>query len=607
MAVSLLPGKVAVAGNGAPHPTHFAWSLYAPRRVCEAEDVRTSGKGWRAWSEHLRDRTRPGKLNKLWKGRTSPLLWGWRQREIGPESAALLLRLHDFARKKGRLAGHVEGELRSWLDGARGAAPHPSLALESIAWTMVLPRLAGTASPALWWAAWEYLVETALDAGEPQEIAPLAAQLYGGELAMALAFQFPELAVSGQLAEQARQTVDEGAKILLDSAGMCAARDLPSIRALVGCWTRAYSLGVGIDRKFWAPTVPKRLHAAMMQMLHWSRRDGCAVLDDDDPARLEPAFMERLTELFGSRRTASVTGSWLPAYRAKLGVDSKSTGKLPDAAVHSEWGQTSLLRSDWTRSAASLALVWNEPAPRIEFSIGHEILALGRWHTELRRDGELLSHPGPWEEVCWISDSDGVYLELEQQLAPGLAMQRQMFLAREDRFLLIADALMGANPSKWEYSSSLPLVPTVTFEPAEETTEGRLNTRQGSYRVFPLALPEWRSASRGCELSQTTHGLTLRQSQTGMGMFAPLWIDLDPRRQTTPCTWRQLTVAEDRQILPRDCAVGFRVQVGKRQWIIYRSLGEHGNRTLLGHNLITDYLVARFERGGVVEALVEIE
>lgn len=604
MAVSLL------SGNGAPHPQHFAWSLFAPRRVCEAEDVRASGKGWRTWSEHLRDRSRPGKLNKLWRGRTSPLLWGWRQRDLGPESAALLVRLHDFAQKKGRLAGHVEGELRAWLDAARGAPPEATLALESTAWTMVLPRLAGTASPSLWWGAWEFLVELALESGNAEEqLAPLTAQLFGGELALALAYQFPELAVSGQLAEQARQTVDEGSRLLLDSAGMCAARDLPSARALLGAWTRAYSLGLGVDRKFWGPTVAKRLRAAMMQVLHWTRRDGRALFDDDADGRIEPAFMGKLAELFGSRRAETVTRCWLPSYRARLQVGAKPRhgAKLPDPAAHSEWGQASLLRSDWSRSAATLAVLWNEPALQVELAIGNETLALGRWQTELRCDGELVPLQASWEEVCWLSDDDGVYLELEQHLGQGLTWQRQLLLAREDRFLLIADAILGVAPHRWDYCASLPVLPHVAFEPAEETTEGSLNTRHGAFRVFPLALPEWRIAARGCELASTSQGLTLRQSQTGAGLFAPLWIDLDPRRQSAPCTWRQLTVAEDRNILPRDRAVGYRVQVGKQQWLIYRSLGEHGNRTLLGHNLITDYLVARFQRDGEVDTIVEIE
>lgn len=607
MAVSLLSGKAAHATNGAAHSLHRSWSLYAPRKVCEAEDVRASGKGWRVWVEHLSERSRPGKLSKLWKARSTPLLWGSSLSELGPETAALLVRLHDFARKKGRLAGHVEGELRAWLESACGDSRNAALGLEGIAWTMVLPRLAGTSSPTLWWEAWEFLVELAtaptVAGDEPQ----LVTQLINAELALALAFQFPEMAVSGQLAEQARQTLDEGSRLSLDSHGLCAASELSAARSVLACWTRTFILGRGVDRTFWAPSVAKRLHDVFTQLLHWTRRDGTPLLVGG--AKLEPLFMEQLTALFGTGRTVRLTHAWLPSYRVKQTAPTKikPRGKLPDASIHSEWAQASLLRSDWTRSAVTLAMRWNEPSPAMEISLGSELVASGNWRTEIRRDGELLNLRQPWEEVCWVSDDDAVYLELEQQLAPGLSLQRQILLAREDRFLLIADAVLGAAAARWEYSTSIPLLPHVAYEPATETTEGNLHTRNGAFHVFPLALPEWRSGLRGAELVQNSSDLTLRQNTTGASLFAPLWMDLDPRRQSAPYTWRQLTVAEDRMILPRDRAVGFRVQVGKKQWLIYRSLGEHGNRTLLGHNLITDYLVARFHRNGEVDALVEIE
>ena len=60
-------------------------------------------------------------------------------------------------------------------------------------------------------------------------------------------------------------------------------------------------------------------------------------------------------------------------------------------------------------------------------------------------------------------------------------------------------------------------------------------------------------------------------------------------------------------VQPADVAVGYRVAVGRKQWLVYRSLAEPGNRTLLGHNLISETLVARFHRNGRVEQLIEVE
>jgi hypothetical protein len=99
----------------------------------------------------------------------------------------------------------------------------------------------------------------------------------------------------------------------------------------------------------------------------------------------------------------------------------------------------------------------------------------------------------------------------------------------------------------------------------------------------------------------------LHQTTSGCAIFAPLFFDLDGRRMNRPATWRQLTVGQKGVVQPADVAVGYRVAVGSRQWLIYRSLAAAASRTLLGHNLNGETLVARFRRDGQVEPLVEVE
>jgi hypothetical protein len=72
-------------------------------------------------------------------------------------------------------------------------------------------------------------------------------------------------------------------------------------------------------------------------------------------------------------------------------------------------------------------------------------------------------------------------------------------------------------------------------------------------------------------------------------------------------TWRQLTVGESLNVVSRDVAAGYRVQIGKSQWLIYRSLGTRGNRTVLGQNFSSEFVVARFRPDGTAEKLLEIE
>ena len=58
---------------------------------------------------------------------------------------------------------------------------------------------------------------------------------------------------------------------------------------------------------------------------------------------------------------------------------------------------------------------------------------------------------------------------------------------------------------------------------------------------------------------------------------------------------------------PAEAAVGYRVAIGKAQWLIYRSLTPPRSRSLLGYNVCSETLVARFDRHGEVDPLIEIE
>jgi hypothetical protein len=86
-----------------------------------------------------------------------------------------------------------------------------------------------------------------------------------------------------------------------------------------------------------------------------------------------------------------------------------------------------------------------------------------------------------------------------------------------------------------------------------------------------------------------------------------MFFDLDPKRAKKQRTWRQLTVAEWMDIMPRDVAVGYRAQSGRAQWLFYRSLAPAGNRTLLGHNIAGEFTAGRFRSTGRYDEWIEIE
>ncbi len=180
-------------------------------------------------------------------------------------------------------------------------------------------------------------------------------------------------------------------------------------------------------------------------------------------------------------------------------------------------------------------------------------------------------------------------------------------MAREDRFLYMADVILGETPGKIEYRARLPLGPGITWQAADETRDGYLASDKPRALVMPLALPEWRIDPRHGTLTAADGSLELRQQAHGRNLCCPLFFDLYPRRLTRQRTWRQLTVAESLKVQPHDVAVGYRIQCSSDQWMIYRSLAEPASRTLLGQNISCESVIGRFDREGEIEEFLEIE
>ncbi len=237
-------------------------------------------------------------------------------------------------------------------------------------------------------------------------------------------------------------------------------------------------------------------------------------------------------------------------------------------------------------------------------------LASGDWTWQASANHEPLVSESPWSAVCWRSEKAFDYLEIELPLSNGWRLKRQILLARDDLFLLLADALVGleTEPVELRYSSSIPLAASSKFGAARETRDGWLES-SGRRRatIVPPALGEWRSEFCHADLLEADRCLTLQQAALGHNLYAPLWIDLDPRRLKRPVTWRRLTIAENFAAVPRDVATAYRIQAGRDQWLIYRSLAPAGNRSVLGYNTLKSFVCLRIAAAGATKPIVEIE
>jgi hypothetical protein len=365
-------------------------------------------------------------------------------------------------------------------------------------------------------------------------------------------------------------------------------------------------MGGQFAKNCWTAEAENQYRWVLRAAMRLTRHDGSQVLSQSAGGAWCKDLFDAALQLAGDEDDRDIARVALPGVK-KSKAKRIPLMSLPDPATHSEWSAVSILRAGWPRKEPRLTAVWPGKQVDIELDSGSDILWSGRWELEVRCDGRPLEPQSEWEEVCWYSDDEVDYLELEISLGEQARVQRHMLLAREDRVLLVADAILGRERSKFEYRGVLPLAGAIRFQPASDTREGLLIGKKPRALVLPLALPEWRCDPRGGTLAATGRGLELTQSCEGSALFAPLFLDLDNRRLKRAFTWRPLTIAENRRTLARDEAAGYRVMIGKDQWLVYRTLGEAGNRTLLGHNLVSQMLVARFSTEGEVDPLVEIE
>ena len=288
-------------------------------------------------------------------------------------------------------------------------------------------------------------------------------------------------------------------------------------------------------------------------------------------------------------------------------VSNRQARKLPDPSLYSEWSEACVMRSKWSRKSPQFSCLFSDREIRSELSAGGRVIWSGTTNPELQINGRPAAMTSDWRELCWFTDNDVDYLELEVACAGGWKIQRQVLLARRDNFLLLADAVLGPEEAKIQYDSRLPLADDIAYLPEEATCEGYLKNTRPLCTVLPLSLPEWRTAAAQGKLDMDGDQLHLSLNVSSQRLYAPLFFDLASGRWVEKRTWRQLTVAERLQIQPSEVAAGYRVQLGRKQWLIYRSLAPCGNRTLLGQNLSQEFVVARFDSDGCLEELIEIE
>jgi hypothetical protein len=581
-------------------PLPSSWHRSAPLEVVKRyrqDDLRGA---WKSWQKHLARRKSPQPAPFL-DGRKPPLLWGW-PADWYTDALRAVLQSPDYLVDCALPDGHT-------------AIPRLPRTLEPLAAAYALPVLARQTTAETWWRLVARLRNLAIEAqqqtvgwpADPSDV--VQQQLLAAELPLALGYLFPEVCALRALRKAARAVLSESMLQLTDGEGMPHASLLPVLGPLFACWTRARWLGERLPKSSWSRQAENQYQWLVRHAIRLADAGGRFVLTSgiESPAAWSPAMFAMALDLAGDKRDCAAANTAIGAQA--IPNDLGKVGRPPKSSVNSEWSGIAIMADGWSQSSTRLAVAYADEPIQLELTTRGKRLLEGPWTFETSCDGNLVRIASDWENLFWSSAKSYVMLELGVRLSEGLRLERQLLLARDDQVLFLADVVISIDgtPRRITHTSYLPLDNDVQWQAESETRDGLLRASQHHAAVLPLALPEWRTDPRGGSLVEASGRLALTHEAHGRALYCPLLIDLKNGRAQRERTWRQLTVAESMEVLPRDIAVGFRAQCGRHQWLFYRSIGTPGNRTVLGQNIAGEFCAGRFRTTGKLDEWIEIE
>ena len=427
------------------------------------------------------------------------------------------------------------------------------------------------------------------------------------EIPTVLVALYPDWQVTSALVPRIRTSLQEESELELDGEGLIHAKNWNQYASLLACWARTSWLILEYCENLKLPSsFDAQLQWAIRHLLLLSNSQG--ELRFTDRRQLSRPFVKKLLHIAGDAGDLRIAVDARLAQ--KKGHKGKSKGKRPAASLHSEWAQIAILRSGWSHKRRELAVRYHQNDFELELDACGRPLLHGSVTTRLNIDNVDLKPQGEWTEVCWQDDADACYLELEMEYDKGWRIQRQLCVCKDTAVVMIADAVLGKQHSEIRYDVHYPFVePNDISQSDTDTRELVFDTEEFRGLIMPLALPEWRESSSmriGGELLADEQLVYSMHSPNSKGLYAPLFFALGRRSADKPKTWRRLTVAERLAVESNDSASAFRVQLGGRQWLLYRSLTEAGNRTFMGQNYSTEFVFGEFRLDGKMREYVEI-
>lgn len=609
----------------------LAWEKSAPRAVREAAAAGEPAAFLRAWREFAGPATGGRKLSG-WACLWSQAAW--------PDDDGLARLLQAIAPAKKSSSKARKVAIKAAADWPRKLAPlldrlsmhaaqsHPAahaIGTDTSVATAAAGPLTVLAAAELWatrggslpaapaFALWRGLL-TALQAAlatPVDDAAPLEIQLVRrGELPFLAGAFFPGLSGSATLLREGKKFLARELSDRTDSDGTPHAELLPRLPLWLAPFVRATWWSELAEVPVWNDDQRLLLRETIEHAAPLCRLDGRLAMGNGLAVDAYP-LLSAAAELLGLSRD-DAAGSYLHAIaRAGAGKTVRARPATSDADVpstQSDWARFALLRTDWSPQADTLAITHHQRFPQIDAAALGQPLLHGDWSLQLQIGDSLLELADEWSCVCWVSDADVDYLELQMEGPGKLRVERLVLLSRRDHFLLLADSISGAPAEKIVVRAQFPLAAGVTAQSDTATREIRLQAGKQKVRAFPLGLACERVQSTPHAFTVADGQLMLEQVAAGTGLVAPVVFQWSPELAKKEAVWRTLTVSEAGKVAPAGSAAAFRLRIGDSQWLVYRSLKKPKEaRAALGHHTWNETVIGRVDQNGDVDPMLMVE
>jgi hypothetical protein len=620
--------------------TTIVWRKSAPNGLQRAAldgDLREFGRRLRAttpfrraakWATHIDMAACPSWWQPLWSRhafgpsarsrRLAEFLASWQARDAG---ASCRVR-----------AGRIDriGELFDEYDG-----PAPVDPFEQLCWGTLLlygTFLSDDLFGRLWCAAHRW-AESRTSTFTRDEHSPSTADqklLAEGELPALLGRLCTEVRGARRIAAEGAQTLRVDLQKLTDADGTPHARLLERLPLCLAPLVRATYTAQVLGKPWWDDASRVRFRRLVTQSAALCRSSGQTALSNG--ATSAPVALLRtaahLAGLKPRHRTAQfllsiaddvgdLTSDVAPTPRRhgahQIGRKRRRlhpTSRKHRPATQSDWAQLACLRNNWGLGADACVIAFDGNVPRIDLTAFGVPLLSGPWCYATTIAGDPAPAVEHWECVCWYTDHDADFVEIQGSAGGQTTLLRQALLSRTDHFLLLNDVVRSADQAAGDLTHTLrlPFASAITASSDALTREWRIEMGSLPMRMFPLGLPQHTVHAAAGRLHIDSAGLELSHRASGNGLSTPLLLDWSPVRRDEPAQWRPLTVAENGHVLAAWQATAYRLRVGEHQWVYYHSLrpGETA-RTVLGLHTFHETVIGEFSSTGEIEPIVVVE